>query len=238
MLRTAKWLAIAVTLGCLVLVASGVAGAQSAPALDTFSVNYFSGASPGSTTAPDQTVRIINPGADAPSFPPATLCAFIYVKDAYQELKECCGCLITPDGLLELSVNLNLTNNPYSPWSTTYPAPYPSGDIKIISGPSNLTYDDDGYLYPECDPTGGGRSSTGAYVLNIVPTPDLRAWGTHYQTDGDITETEFEQASLSISELDSLEEECQGIVSTGSGHGVCSGPFTSSGYCTYYSLLP
>lgn len=206
----------AITVTCLVL-AVGTGWAQSRA--DTFQVNYFSNAN--NTRGVDQTVRVINPGADAPSFPPSNLCAMIYVFDNRQELKECCGCLISTDGLAELSLNKNLTSNPFDGIKPS------NGDIKIISAAPN-----DNFGGVPCDPTGGGIGSTGQYALNLAPTPDLRAWGTHYQSDGNVTEDEFQNATLSTGELNSLQEECFGIANVGSGYGICGqGVANSSTVC-------
>jgi hypothetical protein len=49
----------------------------------------------------------------------------------------------------------------------------------------------------------------------------LRAWGTHAEGAGVITETPFQDATLSSSELGVLTEKCGGIVDNGSGHGIC-----------------
>jgi hypothetical protein len=50
----------------------------------------------------------------------------------------------------------------------------------------------------------------------------LRAWGTHAEGSGVITETPFQDATLSSSELGALTEKCGGIVDNGSGHGICT----------------
>lgn len=207
----------------LALVASCVIAGQSLWAqkdepADTFQVNYFSNAN---VSAVDQTVRVINPGAYAPNFPPNDICAMIYLFDNKQELKECCGCLITADGLLELSMNKDLTANPFDG------AKPKNGDIKIVAAAENTTF-----LGVPCDPTGGGVGGNGKYVLNIVPTPDVRAWSTHYQNDGVVTEDEFNDAALSPAELDSLQEECYGVANVGSGAGICAqGVQNSSEVC-------
>src|SRR5208282_6297989 len=69
-----------------------------------FFTTYYSNAH--TTYAPDATVRIVNDGNTD-----GTLYADIYVLDDSQELQECCGCLITKDGLLSESVNTELTAN-------------------------------------------------------------------------------------------------------------------------------
>jgi hypothetical protein len=135
-----------------------------------------------------------------------------------------------------------LTINPYNG------AVPNDGDIKILSAVQN------GFLTVQpkkgppvtsnapCDPSGGGRNGTGGYTLNIVPTPDLRAWSTHtpgYNTsDGSVTEDEFADATLSTAELDSLQEQCTNIVENGSGTGICTGPFPNSSTVCDFTSVP
>jgi hypothetical protein len=234
----ARWLAIAGIVTCLLL-ATGTVWAQSYP--DTFSVNYFSNNN-AHPSGDDQRVRIINPGVYAPSYPPAFVCAMIYVFDNVQEMKDCCACNISSNGLAELSVKTNLTVNPFNGVVPN------DGDIKIVSAVQN------GYLtiQPEsgppitsnapCDPSGGGRNTSGGYTLNIVPVSDLRSWSTHlpgYKTaDGATTEDEFQDATLSKSELASLQEQCTDIVENGSGTGICTGPFPNSSTVCDFTKAP
>jgi hypothetical protein len=106
----------------LVLTGSGTAWAQQS---DVFSVAYYSGGtvSNGGGVSAGTDMQVINTGASGGS-----LCADIYVFDAHEELKECCRCYVTPDGLLTLTM-AQLTSNPangvYSP----------NGVIKLISDP-------------------------------------------------------------------------------------------------------
>jgi hypothetical protein len=236
MFRTgnARWLAIAGVTACLLL-ATGTMWAQA----DTLSVNYFSN---NHASGPDEKVRIINPGVYAPSYPPAFVCAMIYVFDNQQEMKDCCACNISSNGLAELSVSHNLTINPFNGVVPT------DGDIKIVSALQN------GFLtvQPEkgppvtsnapCDPSGGGRNTTGGYTLNIVPVADLRSWSTHtpgYKTsDGSTTEADFQNATLSKAELASLQEQCTDIVENGSGTGICTGPFPNSSTVCDFTTAP
>jgi hypothetical protein len=225
MSQKGRWLVLTVIASaCLIL--TSTAWAQQPE--DTFWVNYFS--NNGTVAGYDQEVRIINPGAYAPSYPPSDLCAMVYVFDNTQELTECCGCLITTNGLLEASVKNDLTSNTFN---GTVPA---NGDIKIVSAPSNFSFTYYGTTYPGCDPTGGGLGSNGKYALNIAPTPDLRSWSTHLpgylKPDLKTTEDEFEPATLSTAELDGLQEQCTNILTVGSGAGWCGEDvYSSSGYC-------
>jgi hypothetical protein len=168
-------------------------GVISASAQDVFKVNYFS--NNGVTGAPDATVRVTNPGTSN-----GNLCAMVYVFDNDQQMSECCGCILTPDGLRTFSVSKNLTNNPLTGAVSN------NGDIKLVAAAVNNS---------PCDPT-----------ANVTPTPSLRAWGTHIQnkvgTAYPITETDFSDATLSAGELASLQADCYFVNRLGSGRGICS----------------
>jgi hypothetical protein len=174
---------------------------------DVYTVDYYANANtPG---APDATVEIINPGTtDDPSHrgtEAEDLCALIYVFDANQQLSECCGCYVSANALLTLSVNNNLTANPL------LGAKLHTGVIKIVSSTENMTASCTG-----CDPT------------FIEPTPTLRAWATHIQnkvgTAFPITEGESQEAHLGRGELTDLAEDCKVLEELGSGAGVCKCP--------------
>jgi hypothetical protein len=170
---------------------------------DVYFVSYFSNAH---GDFEDATVRIDNPGVDAGK----NLCAYIYVFDNVEEQVECCGCLVTPDGLRTISVNNGLTDTPSSG-----PLHKPTnGVFKIVSGAPN-------FGGKGCDPT-GGASLSGGFKNNIVPTPDVRAWATHIQANGGTTEEEFADATLTQTELNGLQQTCFGLRQLGSGKGVCS----------------
>jgi hypothetical protein len=162
----------------------GLAASLSAQVInpDTFKVSYFA----NNGTSPDNTVRLTHVGTTA-----GNVCADIYVFDPYQELAECCSCRQTPDGLGELSVYSDLTDN------TLTGVPLHSGAIKIVSS-----------------------STCNAQVPK--PAAGIRAWATHVQNNGTLTETEFTDAGLSAVELNRLAAECAAIHLDGSGKGICS----------------
>lgn len=124
----------------------------------------------------------------------------IGVFDSNQEMSECCGCLLTPDGLVTLSVDNDLTSNPLTGKKLQ------TGAVKILSvRPVNNT----------CPLTGQGE--TGAI------TPAVRAWMTHIQNSNfAITETASQNATLSTAEANRLGLECASIVVVGSGSGICT----------------
>jgi hypothetical protein len=170
-------------------------------------VDYFANAN--TFGAPDASVRIVNPGTtDDPASngkEAEDLCALIYVFDANQQLSECCGCYVSANALLTLSVNNNLTANPL------LGAKLHTGVIKVVSSTENMTASCTG-----CDPT------------FIEPTPTLRAWATHIQnkvgTAFPITEGESQEAHPGSGELADLQEDCKVLEELGSGAGRCTCP--------------
>ncbi len=176
----------AVAIAALALL-SGSAWAAT-PAADTLKVDYFANAN---TSSPDSTVRVINPGTTY-----GNLCANIYVFDTSEELSECCSCFVTPDGLLTLSVNNDLTSNPLTGVTLN------TGVIKIVSAA----------------PAGG----LCPVPATAVPVPALRVWTTHVQAGNAITETESGDATLSANELIALNLQCKDIKQVGSGKGICA----------------
>ncbi len=214
--------------------------AQNPP--DTFRVNYFTGQQGGATftslgglllsqtengnaynsvtvtgaTTPDELVDIVNPGTNgAGPGGVGDLCALIYVIDPDEKMQECCGCLLSPNQSLELSVQNDLDANPLNGTILH------NGALKIISSTpttSGAISDNDNSV---CDP--------GA----PVPTPTLRAWITHVRQIGGafgVTETAFSDAALSGSlasgegELGSLASTCSFIRQYASGAGRCNCP--------------
>jgi hypothetical protein len=178
--------------------------AQTTTYPDTFKVDYYStgciadGGGPNNVLPGvlDTTVYITNVGTQTGTTadPSGDLCAMIYVFEPDQQLAECCGCSITPNGLLTLSVDHNLTNNPLTG------AALINGAIKIVSstGPCN--------------------------AAKPVPAAGIRAWITHVQDAPRdfLTETPFSDATLSPSELSNLAAECKILQTEGSGAGICT----------------
>ena len=171
-------------------------------------VTYYSNAN--TTGAPDQTVRIINDGDKATSAPEGVengpLWAAIYVFDDSQEMRSCCACFVSADGLLSESVNKQLTADEF-----TGRGEMTRGVIKVVSSSS---YD----------------------ATAPVPTPGLRAWSTHVQGTANIpekspwfvTETKFADANLGATELSNLGALCSFGLTLGSGYGLC--PCTPEDY--------
>ena len=190
-------------LWALVIVGLSFTGASVASAqTDVYKINYFSNnlyelVSGGIGVAPNlplANVQIVNPGLTY-----GNLCAMIYVFDQDQQMTECCGCSVSHNGLLTLTVP-QLTLNPL-----TFVVSH-NGVIKVVSAAVNNS---------PCDPT-----------ANVTPTPNLRVWVTHIQnivgTAYPVTETESSDSRLGATELANLQAQCSFVNILGSGHGICS----------------
>jgi len=169
-----------------------VGGSANVTVKPMVAVSYFSNAhTPG---VADATVRLTNPG-----FTGGNLCAEIYVFDQDQQLAECCGCLVSRDGLLTLSVNRDLTSNPLIGTKLK------TGVLQIV--PSDASPN------TACNPTA------------IAPNASLAAWSTNIQKQSNssfaITETPFQLGPLGDGELAALQSQCSFLSTLGSGQGVC-----------------
>jgi hypothetical protein len=132
------------------------------------------------------------------------LCADVYVWRADQELTECCACPITPNGMFSFTVAA-ATANPGD------------GGITPVSGSIDIIAD-------------STASCTDAAAETPTPTPDLRAWATHVNTDSigpttenafDVTETPLLDAPLSSGELSEAASRCTFLQTNSSGTGRC-----------------
>ncbi len=140
----------------------------------------------------DATLRLTNAGTAGGS-----LCAAIYVFSPDQEMSECCACYFTPDGLRTLSVNNDLLANPLQGNTLSM------GTIGIVSTKAR----------------GGGCAT---YPTYLTPTAGVRAWATHVQEWGIVTETGSQDATLSVAEIKRLQTECYAVQVDGSGAGLCT----------------
>jgi hypothetical protein len=189
MCRTLALVAIA---AALVLAMGSTAVAQD----NVFALSYFSNAH--TTGAPDGALRLVNDGNVSDSSPAGDLCASVYVFDSAEQLNECCSCRITPNGILSLSVNTNLTSN-----TLTGKTPQ-RGVVKVVS--STLS--------------GGTCDATAS-----APQIGIRGWISHPQkgtSTWSITEEELTDSSFGAAEQADLAEDCLVLTELGSGAGICS----------------
>jgi len=223
--------------GLLVLSLLCVCFASSASAQILADTHYYIGYYGNANMAgfPDAQLNIVNPGSTGGyslsdlKTPIGDLCANIYVFTSDQEMVECCSCFISPNGQIQLSLNLNLTANPLAN-SGVVPVPT-AGALKVVS--SNPFGND---KCTESLTGGSGTATLDVAATTYAPNGSLRAWDTHVrQTVGGttplftVTETALHQADLSPdgSELSKLQRQCFFLQNTGSGHGRCtcgSGP--------------
>lgn len=147
------------------------------------------------TPGVDGTLRISNSGGAGEN-----LCAMVYVFAADQQLSECCGCRVSKNGLLTLSLTNDLTSNPLTRQTLT------SGTIEVDAS--------DVAGNPTCDPA------------SVTPKGSLTTWATHIQaitlgtppaSDGSSSSTPPSQnAPISV------QNQCQFVQRLGSGQGICS----------------
>ncbi len=214
----------------ITLMLGGNAFAQNVGDYSSYFVTYYSNAN--TTGVPDATLRVVNDGDAvcigtgvakgdgicADDDVGGTLWAAIYVFDDSQEMRSCCACVITSDGLLSESVNKELTSNEF-----TGRGEMTRGVIKVISSVSS-------------DPTAP------------LPVPGLRAWFTHIQATTStfpapgpgapvnvvekgpwfVTETALADSNLSQTEYLNLGALCSYGLTIGSGYGSC--PCTPEDY--------
>jgi len=210
--------------GAVVVSSAGSCGdvANSPCALELH--NYFSNANTSGgqafvyVTAPFEG----DPTSTSPAVQEGETCAMIYVLDTHQALQACCGCPVTADGLLTLSISGNLAPTPLATGKLVH-----DGSIRIIPSAPNATlsalqtppYEGcDAVTGVCCDPT---ALSTGH---QLIPASKLLAWANHVQST-QITETQFESVAPTAAEVDNgLPATCADTVRLGSGQGICTCP--------------
>ena len=195
-----------------ILALAMVAMAADPVALDgPFQVRYAA-----NTTFGESYINITNDGANgAPLLGPGfgdqrgNICVNVYAFSPDEQMISCCSCLVTPNGLVNLGVNRDLTSKTLTGIIPT------SVVIKLVASLSGGT------------PAGSGTSCTNsaASVTTALLVPGMLAWVTtnHLAPAGDyeVTETPFSSATLSAGELASLGGRCAAILGNGSGFGIC-----------------
>lgn len=187
-----------------------------------FQVRYASNLTNGSSV-----INISNTGANGaplagPGFGPAAgnTCVNVYAFSPDEQLISCCSCLVTPNGLISLSVTEDLVTN-----TLTGVRPN-SVVVKLVNSGATASF--------------SGNSCTNSAALagsaGFPLAPGLFATGTTVHavatTGFATTETPFLQATLSPAELASITNRCANIIGNGSSFGIClscrSGGLSSS----------
>ncbi len=200
----------------ITLILAGAAFAQNVGDNTEYFTTYYSNAN--TTGAPDATLRMVNDGDYSIGEGTGILYAAIYVFDDSQEMRSCCACYVSTDGLLSESVNKELTTNEF-----TGRGEMTRGVIKVIASRSS-------------DPTSPN------------PTAGLRGWATHIEATTTtfpapgpgapvnvvekgpwfVTETALADSNLTALEQSNLGTLCSYGLTIGSGYGLC--PCTPEDY--------
>jgi Subtilase family len=166
-------------------------------------------------TAGESYVNISNSGSNgAPLLGPGfggaagNMCVNVYAFSPDEQLIACCSCLVTPNGLMNLGVNRDLT-------------------VKTLTGvtPQSVVVS----LVTSLAGTGGTGTTCNNSAATITAAQlagSTLAWGTtlHPGPAGGsvVTEKPFLPAVLSAGELASLTGRCASILGNGSGFGICA----------------
>jgi len=178
----------------------------------SFQVSYAANPAAG-----ESIINMINDGANgAPLLGPGfggaagNTCVNVYAFDPGEELIACCSCLLTPDQVVNLGVNANLTIKTQTGVVPTSVA------IKLLN-----TLAGDG-TKTSCT-NSAALAGTGAFPI----MSGLVAYGTTpQQLTGtgvyNMVEHPFIPASLSAGELASITGRCASLIGNASGYGICT----------------
>jgi hypothetical protein len=153
-------------------------------------VSYFVSTS----SEPDTMVRIVGTAGTDPE-----ICTMIYVFSHDQQMAECCGCVVSREGLRILSLRNDLLSNPL-----TAVAP-DTGTAMVV--------------------TAAFKENTACNPAATSPAGSGDAWATHVHSAGktvSATETPFTQTELGNALLANLQAQCSYIQMLGAGRGVCT----------------
>ena len=169
-------------------------------------------------TAGDSVINITNTGANGaaingPGFGGAAgnICVNVYAFSPDEQLISCCSCLITPNGLVSLSVNQDLVSN-------TLTGVRPNSIVvKLVNTTAGVA------------PAAGTSCTNSAALAGGAAfpiQPGMLAWGTTVHAAAAAgtfatTETAFIPATLSAGELASITGRCTSIIGNGSTFGIC-----------------
>jgi hypothetical protein len=204
----------------LAVVASAQVDLVALPIGDSpFQVRYATNLVPAANG--DSVINITNTGANGaqlfgPGFGPAAgnICVNVYAFSPDEQLISCCSCLVTPNGLVSLSAQQDLTSN-------TLTGVRPNSIVVKLLATATGVSDGVG--------TYSGTSCTNSAANAALPIArGLLAWGTTIHSTVvppaapfTITETPFLPATLSGAERASIVNRCTNIIGNGSTFGIC-----------------
>lgn len=152
-------------------------------------VDYFDAGS-----GADSTIRVTNPALTGQD-----LCAMIYIFDKDQQMSECCGCLVSQDSLLTLSLRKNLLSNPLTGVAST------AGTVMVV---------------PAAQSASGNCNAS-----SLTPAGTLLAWSTRLpvsQSGSSVaTEDPFSGSPLTAASAAAVQAQCSFVQQLGSGQGIC-----------------
>src|SRR5579883_2813889 len=153
---------------------------------------------------------LLGPGLGVQS---GNICVNVYAFDPGEEMISCCSCYVTPDQVVNLGVNRDLT-------------------AKTLTGviPTSVTVK---LLMTLAGGTGTGGASTcqNSAALGLGGSPNfntapfgMAAWGTtlHAAPGGGVSTTETPFTPVAVGDLDSLSSRCASIIGNASTFGICS----------------
>ena len=171
-----------------------------------FQVSYATNLNVG-----DSVINLTNTGANDVALNGSgsgNICANVYAFSPDEQLVACCSCLITPNGLVSVSIVDDLISNTLTPARPT------SLVIKLVSTGAGLG----GSTCSNSAATAGSSSAFPAAA-------GLLAWGTtlHATPSGRfaLTENPYTKSTLSLAELDRINTLCGFMTQNGSGYGIC-----------------
>ena len=180
--------------------------------VDFFQIRYAA-----NLTSGDSVINLTNTGANGasltgPGFGGATgnICANVYAFSPDEQLVSCCSCLITPNGLVSLSVNNDLVSN-------TLTGVRPNSIVvKVVNTGATGAFNS----------TSCTNSAAMAGQAAFPLAGGFQAFGTTVHAGAaagsfGITETPFLRSTLSPTELASITSRCTNIIGDGSSFGIC-----------------
>ena len=193
------------------VVPAGIVPVSNFPA-DALQIRYASNLTQG-----DSVIEITNAAANGnsclgPCFgpQPGNICVNVYAFSPDEQLVSCCSCLITPNGLVSLSVNQDLLSN-----TLTGVRPN-SVVVKLVNTGATANFtgtsctNSAALAGSAAFPVAGGML---AFGTTVHPMTGAAAFAT--------TETPFLQSTLSTAELASITNRCANIIGNGSMFGIC-----------------